>query len=196
MPTRENALPRFTSGQVVGDPRITLSLLRFRTRPVVVRVDSMDGNAGWQRRRTCGCSAAFADGRKPALTCYNRSSAKVQNAENDTGGQVVETTPSTSASATTPSSEQSTNPLAGAHSPPLMLRSDALLAAGLTTTVTTVAVPATLPTRPFAADLAWLLCLPAPGSVGRDDGGPPRTMRTSHCEVAGDLSISAHARLP
>ena len=35
----------------------------------------------------------------------------------------------------------------------------------LTTTVTTVAVPATPPTRPFGADLAWLLRLPAPGSV-------------------------------
>jgi hypothetical protein len=34
------------------------------------------------------------------------------------------------------------------------------------TTLTTVAVSATPPTRPFAADLAWLLRLPAPGSVG------------------------------
>jgi hypothetical protein len=33
------------------------------------------------------------------------------------------------------------------------------------TTVTTVAVPATPPTRLFAADHAWLLRLPAPGSV-------------------------------
>ena len=37
----------------------------------------------------------------------------------------------------------------------------------LTTTVTTVAVPGTPPTRPFAANLAWLLRLPAPGSVVR-----------------------------
>jgi hypothetical protein len=35
----------------------------------------------------------------------------------------------------------------------------------LTTTETTVAVPATPPARPFAADLGWLLRLPAPGSV-------------------------------
>ena len=35
----------------------------------------------------------------------------------------------------------------------------------LTTTVTTVAFRATPPTRPLAADLAWLLRLPAPGSV-------------------------------
>ena len=32
--------------------------------------------------------------------------------------------------------------------------------------MTTVAVPATPPTRPFTADLAWLLLLPAPGRVG------------------------------
>ena len=36
----------------------------------------------------------------------------------------------------------------------------------IATPVTTVAVPATPPTRPFAADLAWSPRLPAPGSVG------------------------------
>jgi hypothetical protein len=40
------------------------------------------------------------------------------------------------------------------------------LTTSLTTTVTTVAVPTTPPTRPFGAALAWLLRLPAPGSVG------------------------------
>jgi hypothetical protein len=42
----------------------------------------------------------------------------------------------------------------------------------LTTTVTTVVVPATPPTGPFGADLAWLLRLPAPGSVGVRGSSP------------------------
>src|SRR5258708_5219747 len=40
----------------------------------------------------------------------------------------------------------------------------------LTTTVTTVAVSATPPTRPFGAVLAWLLRLPAPGSASCRSG--------------------------
>jgi hypothetical protein len=44
----------------------------------------------------------------------------------------------------------------------------------LTTTVRTVAVPATSPTRPFPADRAWLLSLPAPhGLVFHHSGGAP-----------------------
>jgi hypothetical protein len=52
----------------------------------------------------------------------------------------------------------------------------------LTTRVTTVAVPATPPTRPFAADLAWLLRLPAPGSVGVGGSSPlSSTFRAPNC---------------
>jgi hypothetical protein len=45
----------------------------------------------------------------------------------------------------------------------------------LTTTLTTVAVPATPPTRPFAVDLACLLRLPAPGSVGLKEARRPES---------------------
>jgi hypothetical protein len=45
----------------------------------------------------------------------------------------------------------------------------------LTTTMTTVAFPATPPTRPFAADLAWSRGLPAPGSVAVTCSSPLRS---------------------